>query len=113
MVELSSELQNYILENGNLILIQDKYKNFKWCIEIAFHKEDSTKEELDSILHSYECSVFPANYKFDLVCLKGGFIQKVFTNNKMVFYYLAFDDIDLEENEIKLKLTEIKFKKGE
>lgn len=116
-MELSIELQDFILENGVLILSEDDYNRISYKINISLLKsqyDNSFIKELDTISKMYEFAVFPGNYKFDVGFFVDGLIQNVINTKYSKEYNFVFDNLNCKEKDILVKISSLKFnKKGE
>ena len=115
-MELSQELQSFILENGVLVFKSSPmFKNFKCLVKVSLNKNThiSLIEEFENILKLYDTAIFYANYKVDVdKIFHGGIIVDVHYTKVFKVFYLQFDQM-LDFNEMEIKISDINFNKGE
>ena len=114
-MEISTELTNFILENGFIVIKRLSYpKNLGYEVKVVLDrtKHSSLIEEFENILKLYDTAIFYANYKISIGdVFQNGIIVDVHCLKSTKVYYLIFDQIK-DNNEMEIKISDIKFNKG-
>ena len=114
-MELSPELQSFILENGILVFKPSPiFSNWKCLVKVILDKtkHDSFINEFENILKLYDTAIFYGNYKVDVdKIFHGGIISSIHYTKYHRFYYLQFDQMK-EFEEMEVLISNINFNKG-
>lgn len=109
-MEISQDLQDFILTNGSLVLNINKYNTINFNIEVVIDKKNYNQyiEELDNIIKYYDISIFPNNFGINIGNFKNGIVSNVKSTTSSKIYTIYFNKKDLYKHKIYFKLKDIK-----